>query len=155
MSEPHVGTEVDAEEYARGDEPRRKRPENVQRRLARATRRQEAFALRRQGQSYETIAQHLGVAPKTVSIWVREAVQAIPKEAADDLRDMELARLDAILSPQMRLALAGDGYATDRVLRIMERRARYLNLDAQHAAGIEVVGSLLDRLVMGTEGEGA
>lgn len=149
MSEPHVSDGIDPEEYAKGDEPRRKRSENVQRRIARATRRQEAFALRRQGQSFDTIAQHLGVSPKTVSIWVREAIRAIPEEEAGDLRSLELSRLDAVLAPQMRLALAGDGFATDRVLRIMERRARYLNLDAQSQAGIEAVGNLLDLLVHG------
>jgi hypothetical protein len=37
---------------------------------------------------------------------------------------MELTRLDAVLVPQMRLALAGDGFAVDRVLRIMERRSK-------------------------------
>jgi hypothetical protein len=34
----------------------------------------------------------------------------------------------------------------------MQRRAVLLNLDASHAAGLEQVATLLDRLVRGTEG---
>lgn len=148
-TQPHDG--VNPEEYALGDLVRPKRRANAAKRTIRASRRAEAFALRRQGESFESIATHLGVAPKTVSIWVREAIRAIPEEEAADLRSLELTRLDAVLAPQMRLALAGDSFAVDRVLRIMERRARYLNLDAQSQAGIEAVGNLLDALVMGQD----
>lgn len=140
-----------ATEYALGDTPRPPRRKNAAKRVIRASRRQEAFALRRQGESFESIAHHLGVTPKTVAVWVREAIRDIPKEAADDLRALELARLDAVLAPQMRLALAGDSYAVDRVLKIMERRAKFLNLDAQSTEGIQAVNNLLDRLVLGTE----
>lgn len=149
QTQPHDDTE-----YALGDTPREpvsmsQRAINRRKRENRATRRQEAFALRRSGESYENIARHLGVQPKTVSTWVREAIASMPAEEAEDLRKMELTRLDAVLVPQMRLALAGDGFAVDRVLRIMERRARYLNLDAATTAGVREVGSLLDRLVFG------
>ena len=144
-----VPADVDPAEYALGD---RARPRRTSKRIERATRRAEAFALRRNGVSTATIAQHMGVHPRTVSTWIREAVQAIPAEDADAIRALELERLDAILAPQMRLALAGDGYAVDRVLRIMERRARYLGLDQAQPGGFEQVGHLLDRLVLGTGG---
>lgn len=150
--EPHVTpTGVDPTEYALGDGIRPKRRKNAQARVIRASRRAEAFALRRQGQSYEFIANYFGVSPRTVSTWVEEAIREVPKEEAEALRNLELARLDAVLAPQMRLALAGDGYAVDRVLRIMERRAKYLNLDAAHTAGVQAVGNLLDRLIMGED----
>lgn len=155
QTQPHnPPIDVNPEEYALGDEPRppqsmSKRAINARKRAAKASRRQEAFALRRSGESFENIARHLGVSPKTVSTWVREAIAAIPQEEAEDLRKMELTRLDAVLVPQMRLALAGDGFAVDRVLKIMERRSKYLNLDAATTAGIREVGSLLDRLVFG------
>lgn len=150
MSEPHI---ADPDEYALGDEPRPEPRKNAKKRVLRASRRMEAFTLRRQGQSYEAIGQHLGVNPRTVAIWVREAVREMPKEERDDLRDMELARLDAILAPAMRLAIAGDLFAIDRVLRIQERRARYLNLDEQAAEGVQAVHSLLDALVFGEQGK--
>ena len=137
---------VDAAEHALGDSPR---PRRKSARIERATRRAEALALRRSGVSTASIAQHLGVSPRTVQTWVREALHAIPQEEADDLRRLEVERLDAIMVPQMRAALAGDGQAVDRVLKIMERRARLLGLDEARPGGFEQVGSLLDRLVFG------
>ena len=50
------------------------------------------------------------------------------QEAADEVRALELARLDALLAalwPQQ-----GEPAVVDRVLRIMERRAKLLGLDA-------------------------
>lgn len=143
---PTLPPDVDLAEYALGDTSR---PRRTSKRIERATRRAEAFALRRNGVSTATIAQHLGVHPRTVSTWIRDAIQAIPEEEADAIRAMELERLDAIMAPQMRLALAGDGFAVDRVLRIMERRARLLGLDDAKPGGFEQVGALLDRLVLG------
>ncbi|MFJ6428899.1 helix-turn-helix domain-containing protein [Microbacterium maritypicum] len=146
---PHVPAlpqDVDLAEYALGDTPR---PRRTTKRIQRASRRAEAFALRRNGVSTAAIAQHLGVHPRTVSTWIRDAIQAIPAEEADAIRTLELERLDAIMAPQMRLALAGDGFAVDRVLRIMERRARLLGLDSAKPGGFEQVGALLDRLVLG------
>lgn len=143
---PALPQDVDLAEYALGDTPR---PRRTSKRIHRATRRAEAFALRRNGVSTAAIAQHLGVHPRTVSTWIRDAIQAIPAEEADAIRTLELERLDAIMAPQMRLALAGDGFAVDRVLRIMERRARLLGLDNAKPGGFEQVGALLDRLVLG------
>ncbi|WP_448712747.1 helix-turn-helix domain-containing protein [Microbacterium profundi] len=142
--------DVDPAEYALGDAPR---PRRRAKRLDRLTRRAEAFMLHRTGVDMSTIAQRMDVHPKTVQRWIREEVQRIPEEAAEAIRAIELARLDAILVPQMRLALAGDGYAVDRVLKIMERRARYLGLDNAKPGGFEQVGSLLDRLVFGLDGQ--
>ena len=138
---------VDPTEYALGDSPR---TGNHHRRDSRAARRQEAFEMRRDGHSFEVIGQKLGVSPNTVSVWVREAIALIPTEEADELRRVELDRLDAMLVPQFKQALKGDGWAVDRVLKIMERRSRYLNLDAATTAGIREVGSLLDMLVHGS-----
>ena len=135
--------DVDVEEHALGDSPR---PRRRAKRLDRLTRRAEAFMLHRTGVDVPTIADRMGVHPKTVQRWIREEVQRIPQETADEMRALELARLDAILAPQMRLALAGDGRAADLVLRIMERRARYLALDSedlgrQHAFRLFADGS--------------
>ncbi|MDQ0614805.1 hypothetical protein QF046_002446 [Microbacterium sp. W4I4] len=147
---PALPADVDLEEYALGDSPR---PRRRAKRLDRLTRRAEAFILHRTGVDMATIAQRMDVHPKTVQRWIREEVQRIPEEEAEAIRALELARLDAILVPQMRLALAGDGYAVDRVLKIMERRARYLGLDGAKPGGFEQVGALLDRLVLGMDGQ--
>ena len=137
---------ADLEEYVLGDSPR---PRRRAKRVERASRRGEALTLRRLGVSTAVIAQTMGVTPRTVQTWIKEAIQAITEEEAEEIRALELARLDAILVPQMRLALEGDGRAADVVLRIMDRRARYLGLDQARQGGFEQVGSLLDALVFG------
>lgn len=148
MSEVHDLTEQQALEHAQGDEPASTpRLLATQRKVEKATKRQRAFALRRQGHSYEVIAAELGVNRNTVSIWVREAIRDIPQEEIDDLRAMELARLDELLRPMMKLAAKGDTFAVSQALRVMERRAKMLDLDQAGDRGLEQVGSLLDRLV--------
>jgi hypothetical protein len=52
-----------------------------------------------------------------------------PEEAAK-LRQLELARLDRMQRSIWEKARDGHGESIDRVLRIMERRARYCGLDA-------------------------
>lgn len=136
----------DPAEYALGDRPAPKRRLNT---IQRATRRAEAIALRRGGVRVDTIADRLHVAPSTVYTWLREAIAAIPREEADELRRLELDRLDGLFYPQYRAALAGDAQAVAACLRIMERRARMLGLDDAHATGVEAVGNLLDRLIGG------
>lgn len=136
-----------AAEYLLGDKPRR--TSATAKRAARATRKQEALTMRLAGVSTRTIAARLNVHPSTVYAWVRDAIAAIPQEEADELRALELERLDSLFYAVYRDALAGDTRAADVCIRIMARRAALVNLDAAHAAGLEAVGSLLDRLVHG------
>ncbi|MFT4282590.1 helix-turn-helix domain-containing protein [Microbacterium sp.] len=138
-----------AAEYLLGDKPRRT---PTARRAAKATRMQEALTMRLAGVSIRTIATRMGVHPSTVYAWVRDAITGIPAEQADELRRLELERLDALFSAVWRDALAGDTKAIDVCLRLMTRRAALVNLDASHAAGLDAVESLLDRLVLGSEG---
>ena len=51
-------------------------------------------------------------------------------EGAEHLRTLEALRLDEIQAKIWDKAIAGDYRAVDRVLRIMERRAKLLGLDA-------------------------
>lgn len=139
-----------AAEYLLGDKPRRSTA--TVKRAARATRKQEALTMRLAGIPTRTIAARLNVHPSTVYAWVKDAIAAIPQEQADELRALELERLDTMLAAVWRDVLAGDTRAIDSALRIMQRRAALLNLDAAHTAGLEQVGNLLDRLVLGTEG---
>jgi hypothetical protein len=52
------------------------------------------------------------------------------KEAASDLREMELRRLDDLFLSIYKKARDGDYAAIDRCLKIMERRAKIAGLDA-------------------------
>lgn len=147
MTKGTTMTDLDAAEYALGDRPAPRRLNKVQR----ATRRAEAIALRRAGVRVDAIAERLRVSPRTVQAWLREAIAAIPREEAEELRRLELDRLDGLFFAHYRAALAGDSQAAATCLRVMERRARLLNLDSQHTATLEQVGNLLDRLVSGGE----
>lgn len=61
---------------------------------------------------------------------IRAALKKTLQEPADDLRVLELDRLDVLLTGLWPKAINGDAPAVDRVLKIMERRASLLGLDA-------------------------
>lgn len=149
MSAKTIDTADLAAEYLLGERPA---PKGAPRRIAAATRKQKALTMRRAGVTVEAIAAHLKVHPSTVYAWLKDAIAAIPREEANELRLLELDRLDAIFRGHFAAAVGGDARAAETVLKVMERRARLLNLDAAHVAGLEQVGGLLDRLVNGTEG---
>jgi hypothetical protein len=117
--------------------------------LETAERREHVLRLRRGGASYPEIAramerQFKGRLPNG---WdQRYAYKDVKREleklrteindAAEDVRQLELERLDNLLKSLWEDAYVhGDYKAVDRVLKIMDRRARYLGLDApdQHA----------------------
>lgn len=120
-------------------------------RANRATMRDEALRLRKQGLSFEAIGHRLGISKGTAAEWIRNAIRQAPVEDVEDVRALELERLDMLLAGNFGSAVRGDVRSGEFVLKIMERRAKYLNLDAQTAAGIEAVGNLLDRLVLGED----
>jgi hypothetical protein len=99
--------------------------------LASHDRKLQALELRKAGATYQAIADQLGY--RSVSgahKAVTAALKATLREPADQLRELELTRLDAMLLPLWRRVQSGDEKAVDRALRIMERRARLLGLDA-------------------------
>lgn len=98
-----------------------------------AERRQQAVALRKTGATQEQIAKSLGVTHQAVSKMIRKELARLDGLAEGDaliVRRLELERLDALLLGLWRKAQQGHEGAVDRVLRIMERRAKYLGLDA-------------------------
>lgn len=122
-------------------------------RAIRASNRDEALRLRRQGLSFEVIGRRLNCAPSTAAEWVRRAIAAAPQEDVEGVRSMELDRLDMLVAGHLAKAVKGDHKSAEIVLKTMERRARFLNLDQQAQAGLQEVGNLLDKLVFGPESE--
>lgn len=126
-------------------------PENqgrITHRAAAKERGLEALKLRRQGYDYQTIADKLGYATKA-SAWtvVNRLLAAEKREASAGIVELELQRLDEMQAPMYRRALTGNPAAVDRVLKIMERRAKYLNLDnPQNAAAVQEGVTLLQAL---------
>lgn len=103
-------------------------------RIEQAERDQKAIALRRSGMCYSEIAARVGYANRSGAYKaVMRVLEEIAKETAEDashIRSIELQRLDDLLKAVWDTALAGDPKAIDRVLKIMDRRARFLGLDA-------------------------
>ncbi|WP_128000939.1 hypothetical protein [Piscinibacter defluvii] len=101
---------------------------------ARSLQRQaKAIALRCAGLSYASIAAHLGIGRSQAHALVCRGLDDARSQvaaAADELRALELSRLDGMLAKVYPRAARGDLPAVDRVLKISERRAKLLGLDA-------------------------
>ncbi|MFI9200172.1 hypothetical protein [Streptomyces sp. NPDC053048] len=134
----------------------------------------EAAELRAKGWHYRRIAEHLGIDVHTAHQAVQRALKAIVQEPAEEVRTLELERLDRLYERAVEVLerrhvtvsqgkiiyeggepLADDGpvlQAIDRLLRIQERRAKLLGLDAatktQVSGGVryEIVGVDMDQL---------
>jgi transposase-like protein len=96
-----------------------------------AEKKRKALELRKAGATYEQIAQSIGLAdPSNARRTVQAAIKDIYAEPAAEVLAIELARLDAMLLGIYSKAKAGEVSAIDRVLKIMDRRAAYLGIDA-------------------------
>lgn len=93
-----------------------------------------ALELRKRGLNYTQIGEKLGCARSTACRYVLSELENLAdkcREEAVHVRDLELQRLDDLYLIAYRAII--DGYdlaGIDRCLRIMERRAKLLGLDA-------------------------
>ncbi len=125
--------------------------QSSKRRSQAAEREKLAFALRVAGMTYAQIAERLGVTTAGAYKMVKRVLERTRKEtdeAADELRRLEVERLDALLLTLWKSATSGNLGAVDRVLRVMERRARLLGLDAPTRQDITSGGETL-KVVLG------
>ena len=114
-------------------------PKTSERRLAAVSRQRQALELRAAGHRYEEIASRLGYRGRNGAYKaVMAGIQRTLQEPAEVVRKMELHRLDQLWRAVWPKVAAGELPAVDRALRIMERRAAYLGLDAPKA--IKMVG---------------
>jgi orotate phosphoribosyltransferase-like protein len=93
-----------------------------------------ALHLRRGGLTFEEIAADLGVDEKRARRLCSDAMEdarAQVATAAEELRALEVSRLDSVLNSIWDSAMRGNLPVIDRVIKIMERRAKMLGLDAQ------------------------
>lgn len=90
-----------------------------------------ALELRMEGKTFEAIAEELGYAGKQGAYdAVRRSLEAITREPAEALLKLDLERLDAMWGIHYLNAQAGDVQALAACMKIMERRAKLLGLDA-------------------------
>jgi hypothetical protein len=102
-------------------------------RALKLTRQSAALELRRAGQDYREIGRRLDVSKSQAHRYIRDALRECVEQingSADQLRAEELSRLDGMLGGLWADAKKGDPAAVDRVLKIGERRAKLLGLDA-------------------------
>lgn len=99
--------------------------------IERTERMAKALELRRQGMGLADIAKELGFKDASgVYYAIQRALKKIIQEPAEAVRKLELERLDKMLLGLWPQATKGQWQAVDRVLSIMERRAKLLGLDA-------------------------
>jgi uncharacterized protein (DUF1778 family) len=96
-------------------------------------RQKKALELRRMGLGYIEIGEQIGISKSQAQRLVARAMEESRlqiDESAADLKAEELSRLDGMLRAVWPQARKGSLQAVDRVLKIGERRAKLLGLDA-------------------------
>lgn len=114
--------------------PNRSRTDSV----TKKTRQEEALGHCLKGLSMRKIAIKMGVSKSAAHNYVKLALEECAqrrKDLADKIVDLELDRLDKMLVGLWPAASDGDVKAVDAVIKIMQRRARYLALDSQASIG--------------------
>jgi hypothetical protein len=108
-------------------------------RIAAAEKQRQALELRKAGESYDAIAEKLGYSGRPGAYKaVKTALEKTIQEPADELRRIELERLDTMLKSIWHFVEAGNTKHVAAALRIMERRASLLGLDAPKQVDVKV-----------------
>jgi hypothetical protein len=94
-------------------------------------RERQVLELRKAGATFRAIGQQVGFNDSRAHAFYKRAMRGIIVDDVEDIRALETERLDAMLLVCWAKACEGDLGAVDRVLRVMERRARLLGLDAE------------------------
>ncbi len=102
--------------------------------LKTAEKKLKAFELRKAGWSYRQIATDLGVKPQKVRDWIDEELRFYRdqcQESVQELVDIEAARCDELVKSLWEKAIdRSDVRAVETILKVMERKAKLLGLDA-------------------------
>lgn len=96
-------------------------------------RQRQALEYRRMAFGYAEIAERIGISTTQAFRLVREAMQDARTQIeaeASEMKAEEISRLDGMMRGLWPDARKGQHGAVDRVLKIMERRAKLLGLDA-------------------------
>lgn len=99
-----------------------------------------ALALRIAGWTYDAIGTELNTSAGTVRNWIAselDRLHAMEISALDALRRLQLERVDAMLVGLWDKATAGDVKAVDAVLKLLERQAKLLGMDAPERVDVE------------------
>ncbi len=118
-------------------------------------REEKVLNLRKAGASFQAIAMQLGF--KNSSGAHQAFVRAMKRSIIphiDEIRDTELARLESLQLGLWSKAQSGDSRAAEVIIKIMERRAKLLGLDAPVRSTVTVITEdLIDAEIARLEAE--
>jgi len=118
-------------------------------------RQRQALELRLSGATLDVIAKELHFRhPSGVAYAVEAALKRTLEPAANEVRKIEIARLDRALLSIWRSVLNGHHGAIDRYLKISDRRARLLGLDAPVKLSGNITSDLTIKIVDEDEDDG-
>lgn len=105
----------------------------------------QALQLRTQRLSYDEIAKRVGYSSRSAAFTaIKRELALIPREAANELRITELEALDMAMRAIRTHVAKGDLWAIDRMLKIMDMRAKLSGLyEVAPDTGIEEVTKVL------------
>lgn len=104
-----------------------------------------ALELRAEGRTLADIADELGYADKaSAHNAITRTLDRHESAAVDELRALEGARLDLLQKAVWPLAMAGDLAAVRECVRIIDRRARLLGLDAPTLVDLNATATTVD-----------
>lgn len=110
-----------------------------------------ALSLRKAGATYDQIAQQAGYSTANAALkGVQRALKATLQEPADELRTLELMRLDGILLVLWPMVQRGNLGAVDRALKVIAQRAKILGLESttvEHAGEMPPLTVMIERVV--------
>lgn len=105
-----------------------------------AMKQRRALELRIAGHTFEEIASELGYTyPSGAKKAVDTALFKTLKEPAERLRDLEVARMDVMLKSLWPDVLAGKARSVEVAIKVLERRAKLLGLDAPLKFNVEQI----------------
>lgn len=84
------------------------------------------------GYSFDEIGEKLGVSRQMAHRYIKQEIQGLVRDTREEclaMRELEIERLDKMLSTIWHQALEGDFNAFDRVLKILDRQTKIMALD--------------------------
>lgn len=115
-----------------------------------AERRARALELRKAGFSYRKIAEKLSVSHVQARADIEAELKLLAEElheSADELRQIELERLDMLTRGLEPFAAVGETKAVNSFIKVMERRAKLLGLDAPIRTDVTSGGEKLEVII--------
>jgi hypothetical protein len=126
--------------------PGRKRaPKNTQQQARAHERMMRAVELRKHGATFDSIARTVGYASASGAYnAVMRVLRNAKREAGEELIQLEVERLDAMLLAIAPAVQNGNLHAIDRALKIAARRAALLGLDAPKEVDVTSGGKVIE-----------